>query len=207
MTAATDLSASTPPPLLVVLSGPSGVGKDAVLSRMRELGKPYHFTVTATTRKIRANEADGVDYIFIPEDEFRRMIDAGELLEHAEVYGNLYGVPRSQVANALDRGLDVIVKIDVQGAATIRRMVPDALFIFLAPPSIDDLAVRLRRRMTESSQALRLRLETARAEMAEAPKFDYVVYNHDDRLDDTVREIESAISRELSKEPPRKIVL
>ena len=124
--------------------------------------------MTATTRKARANEVDGVDYIFVSEDEFRRMVDAGEMLEHAEVYGNLYGVPRSQVADALEKGLDVIVKIDVQGAATLRRVVPDAVFIFMAAPSMDRLEDRLRRRMTESPDALRVRLETARAEVAQA---------------------------------------
>ncbi len=189
---------SEPPhsPLLVVLSGPSGVGKDAVLTRMRELGQPYHFTVTATTREMRAGEVDGVDYVFVARSEFRRMIDAGELLEHAEVYGNLNGVPLDQVADAMSSGRDVMVKVDVQGAATIRRLAPDALLIFLTAPSIDELEERLRRRMTESPDALAVRLATARAEIAEAPRFDYIVVNRNDRIDDAVRDIESVVERE-----------
>ena len=194
-------------PLLIVLSGPSGVGKDAALTRMRELGKPYHFTITATTREKRSSETDGVDYIFVSQPEFRRMIEAGELLEWAEVHDNLYGVPRSQVADALSRGLDVILKIDVQGAATIRRIVPDAVFIFLAAPSIEELARRLRRRMTESPEAFERRLQTAENEMAEASKFDHLVYNHRSKLDAAVREIESLISRERLKQPCRNITL
>ena len=181
-------------PLLIVLSGPSGVGKDTVLARMRELGSPYHFTVTATTRPRREGERDGVDYIFIPERRFLTMKDAGELLEWANVYGNYYGVPRSQVTGALREGKDVVMKIDVQGAATIRKNVPEALFIFLAPPSMDELARRLGKRMTESPESLRRRLETARSEMGEAPHFDHVVPNHSDRVDDTVAEIERLVA-------------
>ena len=177
-------------PLLIVLSGPSGVGKDTVLARMRELGSPYHFTVTATTRPRREGERDGVDYIFIPERRFLTMKDAGELLEWANVYGNYYGVPRSQVTGALREGKDVVMKIDVQGAATIRKNVPEALFIFLAPPSMDELARRLGERMTESPESLRRRLETARSEMGEAAHFDHVVPNHSGHVDDTVAEIE-----------------
>jgi guanylate kinase len=196
-----------PTPLLLVLSGPSGVGKDAVLSRMRQPDAPYHFTVTATTRKIRVDEVDGADYIFLSEREFRRMIDGDELLEWAEVHGNLYGIPRAQVAEALERGLDVILKIDVQGAATIKRLAPGAVLVFLVAPSMEELARRLGRRMTETPDALRIRLQTAQKEMAEAPKFDHVICNRNDRLDDTVREIEAAISSERRKGTREKIVL
>jgi guanylate kinase len=194
-------------PLLIVLSGPSGVGKDAVLSNMRHQEKPFHFTVTATTRPRRPAEVNGVDYIFISERAFRRMIVDGELLEWAEVYGHLYGVPRAQVTGALSQGSDVIIKCDVQGAATIRKLAPDALFIFLAPPTIEELEYRLSLRMTESSEALDLRLRTAEAEMEEASRFDYVVTNHRDRLDDTVREIEAIVDREGRKAPRRKMPL
>ena len=205
---------STPPgsprdraPILVILSGPSGVGKDAVLTRMREQGKPYHFTVTATTRPRRATETDGVDYTFVSVEEFHRMIQQEALLEWAEVYGHLYGVPRAQVDAALEDGQDVMVKTDVQGAATIRRLNRDGVFIFLAPPSMEELCNRLIQRMTESPGALRLRLQTAEAEMEEASKFDYVVTNHDDRIDDTVREIDEIVAKErrlrlLNEMPP-----
>ncbi|MCI0439414.1 MAG: guanylate kinase [Chloroflexi bacterium] len=194
-------------PLLIVLSGPSGVGKDAVLSRMKELGRPYHFTVTSTTRPRRSNERDGVDYVFVSADEFRRMIARGELLEWAEVYGNYYGVPKSHVVQALDSGHDVIIKADVQGAASIKKLAPEALFIFLAPPSRKELERRLSHRMTESPEALRLRLETAEREMEAASQFDHVVVNHKGRLDAAVEEIERIIERERTRCPPRKIVL
>ena len=141
-------------PLLIVLSGPSGVGKDAVLSRMKEQGRGYHFTVTATTRRRRPAERDGVDYIFHSDQSFREMIERGDLIEWAEVHGHLYGVPRAQVRDAMERGLDVIMKIDVQGAATIRQIAGEAVSIFLIPPSIDELAQRLEGRMSETRRDL-----------------------------------------------------
>jgi guanylate kinase len=186
-------------PLVVVLSGPSGVGKDAVLSRMRQLGAPYHFTVTATTRAIRPGETDGVDYIFVSKETFGRMADADGFLESANVYGNMYGIPRDQVTKALEAGQDVVVRIDVQGSATIRRLLPDALFIFLAAPKMSDVASRLKRRMTESPEALERRLDTAKKEMEEAPKFDFVVYNREGQIDDAAREIGSVIDNERSR--------
>ena len=192
---------------MIVLSGPSGVGKDAVLSRMRELGKPYHIAVTATTRQQRPAERDGVDYNFVTHDTFNRMVEGNELLEWAEVYGNQYGVPKAQVTSALERGRDVIMKIDVQGAATIRRLVPDAIFVFLAPPDMEELARRLGQRMTESSEALKLRLATAEGEMAERDKFDFVVVNQHDRLNDTVAEIERIVNRERRRTPARIVTL
>ena len=202
-----EASSQRPPPLLIVISGPSGVGKDAILSRMREQGKHYHFTVTATTRPRRPAEQDGVDYIFVAERAFRQMIDQGELMEWAEVHGNLYGVPRAQVARALQDGDDVIIEADVQGAATIRRLAPDGVFIFLAPPSMEELASRLSQRMTESPEAVQRRLKTAEAEMVEASKFDHVVVNHRDRLDEAVREIEAIMARERRRTSRGRIVL
>ena len=203
----TEASQQGSTPLLVVLSGPSGVGKDAVLARMRDEPGPFHFAVTATTRPMRPDERDGIDYLFVAEPEFRRMIDDGELLEWAEVYGYLYGVPKSQITRALREGKDVIVKPDVQGAATIRKLAPDGLFIFLAPSSLEELAKRLRLRMTESSEALQLRLETAQAEMDESAKFDHVVVNRQDRLDETVAEIRRIVDHERLRAPRRKIQL
>ena len=196
-----------PSPLLLVMSGPSGVGKDAVLSRMRQQGKPFHFTVTATTRRRRMAETDGIDYIFLSWESFQQMIKDGEFLEWAKVYGNLYGVPKAQVVCAFREGRDVIIKTDVQGAATIKKLAPDGVFIFLTPPSIDELEYRLSLRMSESSEALQVRLRTAEAEMEEASKFDYVVTNHRDRLDETVAEIESIVALERRKTPHRKIAL
>ena len=204
---ASDPSPAAPSPLLIVLSGPSGVGKDAVLSRMREQGRPFHYTVTVTTRQRREAETDGLDYIFVSTETFHRMVEEGGLLEWAEVYGNMYGVPRAQIAQALREGCDVIVKPDVQGAATIKRLAPDGVFIFLAPPDMEELAYRLRQRMTESSEAFETRLHTAEMEMREASKYDYVVINHRDRIDDAVAEIEGIVAREHRKVPQRVVVL
>ena len=199
---------STPPPepnathpLLIVLSGPSGVGKDAVLSRMRELGKPYHFTVTATTRPKRPAERDGIDYIFVTTEAFLQMVQRGELLEWAEVYGYLYGVPKAQVVEAFRQGRDVIIKADVQGATTIKRLVPQATFIFLAPPNLEELACRLRQRLTESPEALRLRLETAALEMQQEPNFDYVVVNHQNRVEESAEDIDRIVAQERRSSP------
>ena len=196
-----------PGPLLVVLSGPSGAGKDALLSRMRQLRKPYHYTITATTRPQRPTERDGVDYIFVTEESFRRMIERDELLEWAEVYGNLYGVPRDRVAEALRSGRDVIIKTDVQGAATIRKLAPGAILIFIAPPDMEELARRLGQRMTEAPEALWLRLSTAEREMQASSGFDHVVVNHPDRLDDAVEEIEAILASERRRPRPRAMPL
>ena len=182
--------------LLVVISGPSGAGKDSVLARMKEEPRPYHFAVTATTRPRRAHESNGRDYIFVSRDEFRRMIAHDELLEWADVYGELYGVPRAQVTEAQALGLDVIVKIDVQGAATIRRLAPDAVLVFIAPPTADELARRLRSRMTESHESLEIRLGTAEKEMGDSAWFDYVVVNESGELDDTVGRVIDIITHE-----------
>ena len=192
-------------PLLIVLSGPSGVGKDAILNRMRILELPLHFTVTATTRPIRANERDGVDYQFISEATFRRMLDEGDFLEYAEVYGNSYGVPKSQVRNAMAAGHDVLVKIDVQGAATIKRLAPQAVMIFVVPPSIHELERRLKWRMTESDESLRRRVEESRSEMEHVGAFDYVVTN--DTLDDAVHQMNCIITAERCRMPPRLVRL
>ena len=174
---------------------------------MRELGKPYHFTVTATTRPQRPSERQGVDYIFVTTEAFRRMVHEGELLEWAEVYGHLYGVPRAQVVEALNEGQDVFIKADVQGAKTIKKLSPEAIFIFLAPPSMEELARRLGQRMTESPEALRVRLSTAEAEMQEASDFDYVVENQEGRLDDAVEEIDRIATLERRRGPGRKVSL
>ena len=181
------------PPILLILSGPSGVGKDAVLSRMRDLEETYHFTVTTTTRTKRNGETDGKDYIFVSQAEFRAQMEQDGFLEWAEVYGNYYGVPRNQVKTALKKGKDVIVKIDVQGAKTIKSLAPNALYIFLAPPSMDQLEKRLKERMTESPASLKIRFETAAEEMKSAGWFDHVVINHENQLDLAVAEIQNVV--------------
>ena len=198
---------ATQNPLLLVLSGPSGVGKDLLLSRLREAGRPYHFTVTATTRPMRGGELDGVDYHFVTRDQFEAMIADEALLEWANVYGNYYGVPKAQVMQALNRGQDVILKIDVQGAATVREIAPEAVFIFLAPPSEYELEHRLRGRRSESDATFATRTEELQNELEEAEKFDYTIVHHTDATDKAALEIEDIISRERLREPPRRVIL
>ncbi|PKB78884.1 MAG: guanylate kinase [SAR202 cluster bacterium Io17-Chloro-G9] len=191
------------PPLLVVLSGPSGVGKDAALAALKTLDRPWHFVVTATTRPQRPGEQDGVDYIFLDTDTFLAMKDRDELLECAEVYGRWYGVPRSQVTLGFQEGKDVILKIDVQGADTVRRLAPGAVFIFMLPGSFPELHERLAGRMTESSPEMELRLKAAGEEMKRAPEFEYRVINHDGNLSKAVAEIDAIITAEKCRSEPR----
>ena len=186
-------------PLLVVLSGPSGVGKDAALSELRKLDRPWHFVVTATTRAIRPGETDGVDYIFLDEPTFLDMKDRNEFVECAQVYGRWYGVPRSQVTSGLEAGKDVILKIDVQGAATVRQMAPNALFIFMVPGSFEELQDRLSQRMTESTPEMELRLKTAMDELRQAANFDRQVMNSKDNLRQAVFDIDAAIAAEKQR--------
>ncbi len=185
-------------PLLVVISGPTAVGKTTILRRMRELALPYSIVVTATTRPRAEGEVQGLDYHFLTREQFKRMIAAGEFLEHAEVHGaHLYGIPRIAIREALDRGEDVIVPPDVQGAATVRALVPGVVTIFIAPPTFADLEQRIRRRRREQSEAeIQRRLATARVEMARVSEFDYLVINEDGRLDESVREIVAIIEAE-----------
>lgn len=194
-------------PLLIVLSGPSGVGKDTVLQRMKERGLPFHFVVTATTRPRRPGEVDGVDYIFVSHDEFAEMIERDELLEYAIVYGDYKGIPKEQVRQALASGKDVIMRIDVQGAETIRNLCPDALLIFLATESEEQLVERLKARKTESPEGLKLRIATARQELKRIDLFDYFVINAELRLDDTVDTILAIIHAEHHRTHPRRVTL
>ena len=183
-------------PLLIVLSGPSGVGKDAILTELKKLPGNYLFTVTATTRKIRPGENNGIDYIFLSAKKFKEAINAKEFIEWSEVYGNFYGVPRDQIDEALADGKNAIVKIDVQGAKTIKQLKLPAIFIFISPPSQSELRDRLKRRMTETAEALELRLDTAISEMAESIWFDYEVINHTGQLRHTAEQISNIIKKD-----------
>ena len=194
-------------PLLVVLSGPSGVGKDAVLARMRKLGRPFHYVVTATTRPKRAGEKGGVDYHFLSRKEFQQMVDKHQFLEWANVYDNYYGVPKDEVTPALSKGVDAIVKVDVQGAATIKEILPQAVFIFLMPPSMEELEERLRKRHSESSADLALRLERAKGEMKSLPLFDYVITSRQNKLDEVVSQIDAIVTAEKRRVKPRIVEL
>jgi len=194
-------------PLLVVLSGPSGAGKDALLTRMKESGSPVKRITTVTTRAQRAKERGNVDYHFVPETKFQEMIKNNELLEWANVYGNWYGVPKQPVKQALDRGQDVLVKVDTQGAATIKKILPEAVFIFVIPPSMAELISRVKQRHTESPFDLALRIKTAEEEIKQLPLFDYIVVNKRGEIDLAVSEIKAIITAEKCRVSPRQIAL
>ena len=202
-----DWEYNSAPPLLVVLSGPSGVGKDAALTKLRELDRPWRFIVTATTRPKRPTERDGVDYIFMDEAAFLDMKSREQFLECAQVYGRWYGVPRSQVQDGLEAGQDVILKIDVQGAETVRNEAPEAVSVFMAPESLEDLRMRLSRRMGGNPSDTEVRLEEARREMDRLGEFDYCVVNRDGRLDQTIQVIDAIITAEKRRVVPRRVQL
>jgi len=180
------------------------VGKDSVLARLAEKGLPLRRVPTVTTRRRRLGERDGTDYHFLKDEEYDRLLASDGLLEHAEVYGLRYGVPKAPVREALGRGEDVVVRVDVQGAATIRRLVPEALLVFLAPASLEELESRLRRRRTEEEAVLRRRLETARGEMAQQDLFHHVVVNADGRLEEAVERLAAIIEAEKQR-PGRRV--
>ncbi|RMF26844.1 MAG: guanylate kinase [Chloroflexi bacterium] len=194
-------------PLLIVISGPSGAGKDRLIARMKELGYPFHFVVTATTRPQREGEVHGRDYFFVSTDEFAQMIEEDQLLEYAVVYGDYKGIPKEQVRQALASGKDVILRIDVQGAATIRRLIPEAVLIFVTAPSEEELIARLQARKTEPPDQLKLRIATSRQEMRRLPEFDYVVVNRTGELDKAVDQILAIITAEHCRVNPRIVRL
>lgn len=196
-----------PRPLLVVISGPSGVGKDVTIQRMKERGYPCHFVVTATTRPPRPGEEDGVHYHFMSEQQFLDLQARGELLEHALVYGQYKGIPKAGVRAALASGQDVVMRVDVQGAATVRSMVPQAVTIFLTAESEEALIERLRRRRTEEDAQLQRRIETARAELARAMEFKYRVINRECALDDTVDQVIAIMIAEKARIDWRPVTL
>ena len=194
-------------PLLIVLSGPSGAGKDVVLSRLRESGYPLRYITTVTTRSQRVNETDNMDYHFVSPEKFQEMISGNELLEWANVYGNWYGVPKQPVKQALGKGQDTIVKVDIQGAATIKKVLPHAIFIFLTPPSIKEVITRLKQRHTESASELALRIKTAEEEIKQLPLFDYVILNKQDEIDLAASDIKAIIAAEKCRVKRREINL
>ena len=194
-------------PLLVVISGPSGVGKDSVVQRMKERGFPFHFVVTATDRSPRPNEVHGRDYFFYTTAEFELMIEQEELLEHAWVYGQHKGIPKAHVREALASGQDVVMRVDVQGAETVKGLLPAAVTVFLMCESEEELVARLRERRTESEEALQKRLDTAREEMDCIPSFDYVVVNRHNALDGTVDDVMAIVRAEHCRSVPRRIDL
>lgn len=196
-----------PEPLLIVLSGPSGVGKDSVIEEMKDRDLALHFVVTATTRPPRPDEEHGVDYFFVSEGEFQRMIEEDELIEYALVYNDYKGVPKSQVRQGLESGKNVVMRVDVQGAETIGNLIEDALLIFLTTRNERELVQRLKSRKTESERDLELRIETARQELEQMDFFDYVVVNQEGKLKETVDVIESIIEAEQHRVHQRKVEL
>ncbi len=196
-----------PEPLLIVISGPSGVGKDTVIHTMKQRGLPFHFVVTATTRKPRPEERHGVDYFFLTKDEFAEMIDRDELLEYAIVYNDYKGIPKQQVRHALASGNDVVMRVDVQGAATIRKLCPEALLVFLTTQNEKELERRLTVRKSETPEGLKLRIATARQELKRIDIFDYVIVNQDSHLEQTVDTISSIVHAEHHRVDHRKVTL
>jgi guanylate kinase len=194
-------------PLVIVISGPSGAGKDSVIQRLRERALDFHFVVTATDRPARENEVHGVDYWFYSKEAFERMIADDELLENALVYGQHKGVPRAQVREALASGKDVIMRLDVQGAQTVKAKVPGAILIFITGESRDGMIARLENRKTESAEQLKLRLETARQEFEQLGDFHYVVVNPEGDLDGAVDDILAIIRAEHKRVEPRRVNL
>jgi guanylate kinase len=196
-----------PHPLVVVISGPSGVGKDSLVDALKARGTEFHFVVTATSRAPRPGEVHGVDYIFVSQEEFEAMIAQDELLEHAVVYGQYKGIPKAQIQQALASNQDVVMRLDVQGAATVKRLIPESILIFLSASSEEELIHRLRKRRTESPEQLQRRIETARQEMEQIKTFDYVVINAACQLDAAVDQTLSIIEAEHHRIHPRQVSL
>jgi guanylate kinase len=195
-----------PKPLLIVVSGTSGVGKDAVLKALRRRNLPLHFVVTATSRPPRPDEVDGKDYFFYPKEEFEQRIANNEFIEYALVYDQYKGAPRWQVDEALQSGRDVVIKVDVQGAATYRRLYPEAVLIFLLPKTREEWCNRLKMRNTETPEDFKLRIETAKQELAQIDMFDYLVINADELLEQAVDDITGIINAEHHRVHHRKLI-
>lgn len=184
---------------MIVISGPSGVGKDSVIQRMKERELPFYFVVTATSRAPRPGEREGVDYLFVSREEFEKLIQHGKLLEHADVYGEYKGVPKAQVRKGLRSGKDIILRLDVQGADTLRKLYSQVITIFVTTPTESELFERLEKRNTESPEKLNLRKQTAKEELEQLSQFDYVIYNESGHLDEAVDQILAIIEAEHNK--------
>lgn len=190
-------------PLIIVITGPSGVGKDALIRRVDESCPDFHFTVTVTTRPPRPDERPGINHHFVTIRQFKDMIAADELLEWAEVYGNLYGTPKAQIRNAISEGKHVLLRVDVQGAMQVRQIVPDALLVFVSPPDKYALVNRLKSRGMNNDDDIARRIAASESEMEQAGEFEYNVINHEGKLAETVDEILGIVQFESARIPPR----
>lgn len=194
-------------PLMIVISGPSGIGKDTVVRLLEERRRSFCFVVTATSRAPRSGEVDGVDYQFVSKARFEEMIEQDELIEYARVYDDYKGIPRKNIEDALNCGTDVILRLDVQGAKRIRQLFPEALLVFLVPESDEAWIQRLQGRNTESPQGLQVRLDAAREELNYFNIFDYVVVNATGKIEETVNCILSIVHAEHHRIDHRKVEL
>ena len=195
-------------PLVVVISGPSGVGKDVIIDQMiasKRLG--FHFVVTTTTRSPREGEQEGINHNFVSVEHFEHLIESNKLVEWAQVYDNYYGVPRTQVRDALAAGNHVVIRVDVQGAKRLREIIPESLLIFILPPSLDVLRVHLEKRGVDTENEMNKRLLAATQEITQAELFDFTVTNIEHQLDETVNQVIEIIETESREKPPRKISL
>jgi guanylate kinase len=194
-------------PLLIVISGPSGIGKDTVVEGLKGRQLPFHFVITATSRPPRDYEVDGEDYFFYTEEEFEELIEADDFLEYAWVYTAYKGVPKSQVREALESGEDVVMRLDFQGAQTVRNLCPEAILVFLTANTKEEWIRRLHDRRSETEEELAVRIETAKAEYESLDIFDYIVINEQEKLDRTLDVIESIIEAEHHRVHPRRVQL
>ncbi len=186
-----------PQGVLLVLSGPSGAGKGTICHKLREKRNDLSYSVSATTRAPRKGEIDGKDYFFITIDRFKEMIANDEMLEYAEIYGNYYGTPKPYVMNILDQGKDVVLEIDPQGALQIKKHFPDAVFVFIVPPSLDELTKRIYNRGTDSEEVIKRRLSAATSELEYSSKYDYIIVN--DEVEKATNKVSNIIDAERNR--------
>jgi guanylate kinase len=194
-------------PLIIVISGPSGIGKDAVVGLLRNTNQHTHFVITVNSRTPRKDEVDGKDYFFVSRQTFEEMIARDELLEHAKVYSDYKGIPKSQVREALESGKDVVMRLDVQGAMTVKKLIPEAVLIFLTASSKEEWINRLQARRSETPEELALRMRIAEVEYSHLDEFDYLVVNSDKHLTRTIEDIQAIIRSEHLRTAPRKAKL
>ncbi|GAC1448937.1 MAG: guanylate kinase [Ktedonobacteraceae bacterium] len=200
-------AAATQQGLLFVLSAPSGTGKDTVIKALKEQGVDFHVVASVTTRAPRPGESDGNPYYFISHEQFQGMIERDELIEYAQVHGNWYGQPMQQIQDNLRQGRDVLLKIDVQGAATVRKKVAEAIYIFLVPGSVEELVERLTRRQTETNEERQRRLADAKHELAQSEHYEYVIENRQGKLAEAVENLKAIMRAEHCRTHPRRVHL